>query len=152
MDCSVFKVVPLAAEYIEDVTLLWRESMSEALGINPVHSFESQAYFLEHILPNNYQIMVVISVEQSKPVAFMAYSEMEVNQLYISLEFQRKGIGTYLLNLAKQKSSGALSLRTFEVNKRAQLFYKAHGFKLSAGNCDNEEGLSDLECVWQREH
>ncbi|MCG6341335.1 hypothetical protein K6U19_08790 [Vibrio fluvialis] len=62
--------------------------MSLVLGINPVYSFESQAYFLEHILPQDYRVVVVVVVvldeSTSRPVAFMASSEFEINQLYVS--------------------------------------------------------------------
>lgn len=40
--------------------------MSLALGINPVHSFESKAYFLEHILPQDYRVVVVLDESTSR--------------------------------------------------------------------------------------
>ncbi|EIO3939963.1 GNAT family N-acetyltransferase [Vibrio vulnificus] len=95
MDLSIYKMELLASEHIKEVTLLWRESMSEALGIQPVHSFESQAYFLEHILPSSYQVFVVVRINNSQPVAFMASSKKEISQLYVSPKFQGKGIGSY---------------------------------------------------------
>ena len=150
MNLDVYKIVPLSPEHIDPITSLWREAMSDALGIKPVHSFESQAYFLEHILPDSYAVTVAVSKVKAKPVAFMASSETEVSQLYVSQEFQGQGIGSHLLSLAKAQSNGVLTLSTFEVNKKAQRFYSAHGFTFSAGNSDNEEGLPDLKGVWKR--
>ncbi len=149
MDLSIYKIEPLASEHIKEVTSLWRDSMAEALGINPVHTFESQAYFLEHILPNSYQVFVVVRTDNSRPVAFMASSETEINQLYVAPNSQNQGIGSYLLNRAKGQSNGSLTLRTFEVNEKAQGFYRAHGFVIRPGNSENEEGLPDLECQWE---
>jgi len=150
MDLDIYETVPLSPKHIDPVTSLWREAMSDALGIQPVHSFESHAYFLEHILPKSYKVTVAVSKVNSKPVAFMASSATEVSQLYVALEFQGQGIGSHLLSLAKAQSNGVLTLRTFEINKKAQRFYSAHGFTFSAGNSENEEGLPDLKCVWKR--
>jgi len=144
-----YQIEPLAPEHVEKVVTLWRASMAEALGIEPIHSFDSQAYFLEHILPVDYQVVVAIHTASAEPVAFMASSENEVNQLYVSPGFQGQGIGSYLLKLAKKQSNGSLYLRTHEVNTRARSFYEAHDFVLTTGGCNNEEGLPDLECRWQ---
>ncbi|HHF2906218.1 TPA: GNAT family N-acetyltransferase [Vibrio diabolicus] len=149
MDLSRYKIQELDSSHVDDVTSLWRSSMCDALGIPPVHPFESQAYFLEHILPQNYKVVVVISIDGLMPVGFMASSEDEISQLYVSPKFQGQGIGSYLLNLAKQCSNGSLVLRTFEVNAKAQSFYKQHGFTFQIGSSDNEEGLRDLVCKWQ---
>ncbi|MFW1429142.1 GNAT family N-acetyltransferase [Vibrio parahaemolyticus] len=149
MDLSIYKIELLASEHINEVTSLWRESMMEALGIQPVHSFESQAYFLEHVLPSSYQVLVVVRIDSSLPVAFMASSETEISQLYVSPKSQGKGIGSYLLSQAKEQSNGSLALRTFEVNEKAQKFYREHGFVVRPGNSENEEGLPDLECQWE---
>ncbi len=70
-------------------------------------------------------------------------------QLYVSPKLQRKGIGSYLLSQAKEQSNGSLTLRTFEVNEKAQRFYRANGFVVRPGNSENEEGLPDLECEWK---
>lgn len=149
MDLSIYKIELLASEHINEVTSLWRESMMDVLGIQPVHPFESQAYFLEHILPSSYQVSVIVRIDSSHPVAFMACSETEISQLYVAPKFQGKGIGSYLLSQAKEQSNGSLTLRTFEVNEKAQRFYRAHGFVVLPGNSENEEGLPDLECRWE---
>jgi len=80
----------------------------------------------------------------------MANSETEVNQLYVAPEYQRQGVGSHLIKEAKERSKGVLSLRTFEVNQRAQVFYHAHGFIAYSGSSDNEENLPDLQLVWKR--
>lgn len=150
MDFSKYEIVPLSVEHITPVTLLWREAMSAAIGIAPIHSFESQAYFLEHIIAQSHRVWVVTIMETSKPVAFIACSEEEVNQLYVNVAYQGLGMGKQLLDIAKEQSNGLLTLRTFEINKRAQRFYRANGFAITDGNSDNEENLPDLVCTWVR--
>lgn len=59
--------------------------------------------------------------------------EGEIVGLYVSSEFQRKGIGKALLEQAerklKQEGFSTVSLWVLEGNTKAQAFYKAMGFK-----------------------
>lgn len=145
-----FEVTTFKPGHTHDVVSLWRDSMQEAIGIPPVHTFESQAFFLNHILPETHKIYVALSNETRLPVAFVAINDSEINQLYVHRKFQSMGIGSQLLAMAKQQSSGRLSLRTFENNIRAQQFYERHGFVAIGGDAENEEGLSDILYEWRR--
>lgn len=149
MDLMRFRVTPLIEEHVAQVTELWRVAMTEAIGIAPIHSFESQAYFLQNILPEHYQVQVVQELSTGEPVAFMANNHNDISQLYVSVDYQRIGIGSHLLKLAQSECKGSLTLRTFEVNKSAQCFYEKHGFIAIGGNSDNEEGLPDIVYYWQ---
>lgn len=145
-----FEVTTFKPGHTHDVVSLWRDSMQEAIGIPPVHTFESQAFFLNHILPETHEIYVALSNETRLPVAFVAINDSEINQLYVHRKFQSMGIGSQLLAMAKQQSSGRLSLRTFENNIRAQQFYERHGFVAIGGDAENEEGLPDILYEWRR--
>ncbi|MGY3689746.1 GNAT family N-acetyltransferase [Vibrio coralliilyticus] len=145
-----FEVTTFKPSHTHDVVSLWRDSMQEAIGIPPVHTFESQAFFLNHILPETHKIYVALSNETRLPVAFVAINDSEINQLYVHRKFQSMGIGSQLLAMAKQQSSGRLSLRTFENNIRAQQFYERHGFVAIGGDAENEEGLPDMLYEWRR--
>ncbi|KDM91638.1 GNAT family acetyltransferase [Photobacterium galatheae] len=139
----------LEMDDVEAVTELWRVSMQRAIGIPPIHSFESQAFFLREILAKNDLIYVAREEKTHSPVAFLATDGREVSQLYVHPNWQSYGIGSQLLNLAKDISQGSLRLRTFEVNEKARRFYERHGFVAIGGDCDNEEGLPDLLYAWK---
>lgn len=79
----------------------------------------------------------------------IAYNDREINQLYIHINYQGIGIGRTLLNKAKAQSSGKLTLYTFEVNKKAQLFYEKNGFKIVGKGHENEENLPDIQYEWR---
>ncbi|MER2496174.1 GNAT family N-acetyltransferase [Vibrio neptunius] len=145
-----FEVITFEPQHTQDVVCLWRDSMQAAIGIPPVHTVESQAFFLNHILPETHNIYVVINNETRQPVAFVAINDSEVNQLYVHRGYQSMGLGSQLLVMAKQQSSGRLSLRTFENNIRAQQFYERHGFVAIGGDAENEEGLPDILYEWRR--
>lgn len=145
-----FSVRPFSTDDAERVTTLWRESMSAAIGIESIHSFESQLYFLTQVLPQHYTVLVAVDDMVDIPIAFTAYSPTEVNQLYVDVMYQGQGIGAALIQLALRDSSGSLQLRTFEVNQKAQRFYERYGFVAIGGDSNNEEGLPDILYEWRR--
>ena len=138
--------------HCQALTQIWRTSMQAAIGIAPIHEFESQAYFLSDILTKTYQIKVALIGDE--PAGFIAFNEDEINQLYIHQDHQGQGIGRALIDEAKSYAVAArglhagLSVRTFDVNQGARAFYQALGFEERAGNTNNEEGLLDLELIW----
>ncbi|MEJ2765374.1 GNAT family N-acetyltransferase [Photobacterium sp. MCCC 1A19761] len=83
------------------------------------------------------------------PIGFMAANERCISQLYIHVAHQHRGIGSALMAIAKQGSSGGLQLRMFEVNPNAQRFYEHHGFRAINGDSNNEEGLPDMLYEWR---
>ena len=142
-------VVQYGPKYAEQTVEMWRNSKEEAIGKKEIHSFESHIYFLNHILPEQFQVDLALIGEVV--VGMIAYNETEVNQLYIHLDYQGMGIGQRLLDKAKAQSSGKLTLNTFEVNKNAQRFYEKNGFNIIGRGCENEENLPDLQYEWTLE-
>jgi GNAT superfamily N-acetyltransferase len=59
------------------------------------------------------------------------------------------GVGTALLDWAKELRPEGLRLTTFESNVGARRFYDRHGFRVVGGtDGDNEEGAPDLHLAW----
>ncbi len=116
------------------------------MGRKKSTAVEDHVYFLNHILPEQFQIELALIDE--KVVGMIAYNESEINQLYIHIDYQGIGIGQTLINKVKDKSSGKLTLYTFEVNESAQRFYEKHGFKVIGRGHENEENLSDIQYEW----
>ena len=133
-------------KYAEQTVKMWRDSKEKALGQKEIHSVEDHVYFLNYILPEQFQIELALI--DDKVVGMIAYNESEINQLYIHIDHQGIGIGQTLINKVKDKSSGKLTLYTFEVNESAQRFYEKHGFKVIGRGHENEENLSDIQYEW----
>jgi ribosomal protein S18 acetylase RimI-like enzyme len=74
-----------------------------------------------------------------------------LDQLYIDPAWTGRGLGTRLLELAKQRRPGGLQLWTFVSNARAQRFYERHGFAVEerTDGSGNEEHAPDLRYVWR---
>jgi len=139
--------MPYSPELAKQTVAMWRESKEQAIGQIEMHSFDNHVYFLNHLLPEQYQIDVAMIDETV--VGMMAYNDSEISQLYIHLNYQGLGIGQTLLDRAKAQSIGKLTLYTFEVNEKAQRFYEKHGFKVIGRGHENEENLPDILYEWK---
>ncbi|MGJ5178900.1 GNAT family N-acetyltransferase [Bradyrhizobium oligotrophicum] len=82
---------------------------------------------------------------------FVAFRNAWIDQLYIRSEAQGRGIGSRLLDLAKD-SSDRLQLWTFQRNTAARRFYERRGFVLieQSEGTRNEEREPDALYCWTR--
>ncbi|WML48475.1 GNAT family N-acetyltransferase [Neobacillus sp. PS3-34] len=142
-----FTITPYHPTYAEQTVRMWRDSKEQAIGQKEIHSFENHIYFLNDILPKQYQIDLALM--DDKVVGMIAYTEREISQLYIHINYQGFGIGQALLDKAKEQSRGRLTLYTFEVNENAQRFYEKNGFNIIGRGHENEENLPDIQYEWK---
>jgi len=75
----------------------------------------------------------------------------DLDQLYVAPDAQGQGIGSRLVERAKELSPGGLGLYTFQVNARARRFYERNGFVADAfgDGSGNEEQQPDVHYTWQ---
>ncbi|WP_349772239.1 GNAT family N-acetyltransferase [Lederbergia citrisecunda] len=133
-------------QYAEQTVRMWRDSKEQAIGQKEIHSFDNHIYFLNQILSEEFQIDLALM--DGKVVGMIAFTKMEISQLYIHIDYQGMGIGQTLLDRAKAHSSGRITLFTFEVNEKAHRFYEKHGFKIIGRGYENEENLPDRQYEW----
>jgi ribosomal protein S18 acetylase RimI-like enzyme len=86
-------------------------------------------------------------------VGFMALSDDMLDQLYIDVGWQGRGLGDRFVTLAKARRPAGLALYAFQVNERARRFYTRRGFvevELTDG-AGNEEREPDVRLEWRPE-
>jgi GNAT superfamily N-acetyltransferase len=147
-----FELRRYRAEDFDAVTILWRiareKSLPEFQMMKGHFFFEDCDYFQNRILRDN---RVWVADAQNRPVAFMAINGEFIDQLYIHPDRWRKGIGTALLNLARELSPHHLWLYTLQVNVRARAFYEKNGFVAEKfGVSPPPELEPDVEYHWRR--
>ena len=125
MNQSKIRITRYNSKYAEQTVNMWRASKQQAIGQKEIHDFENHVYCLNNILRKQFDIDIAIIDEEV--VRMIAHNDREINQLYIHINYQGIGIGRTLLTKAEAQSSGKLTLYTFEVNKKAQLFYEKNG-------------------------
>ncbi len=128
---------------------MWRASMEQALGITDPHSWEEQLDYLRHIVQTN-RVYLALDEATDQVVGMMAIGGTELDQLYIHVDYQGRGVGTRLLDLAKAMSPGTLQLYTFAVNTNAQAFYERHGFTIISRGVERESGMADIRYEWTK--
>lgn len=94
---------------------------------------------------------VWVAKSKNDIVGFLALVGDEIDHLYVSPDYYRQGIGSRLLDKAKEASPTRLCLFTFQVNARARNFYESHGFRAISFNdgTRNEEDEPDILYEWR---
>ncbi|MBL4679621.1 MAG: GNAT family N-acetyltransferase [Pseudomonadales bacterium] len=157
-----FSIVEYKPEMAVEINLLWRLSFDLALGIkerSKRDSLNGQLEYLRNQLAVETNILVALDPGSSIISGFMALAKSEINQLYIHPDYQQMGLGRQFVNIAKERSDGALCLYTFQLNENAQCFYEAMGFEEVARGCadmesnpwaDAKSQLKDIRYRWSR--
>jgi GNAT superfamily N-acetyltransferase len=90
-----------------------------------------------------------VADHNGRVVAMMVVAPGHLDQLYVAPDRLGDGIGRRLVELAKERSPGGLSLWTFQVNDRARRFYERNGFVAMEFTDDsNEERQPDVRYEW----
>jgi ribosomal protein S18 acetylase RimI-like enzyme len=149
-DLSDPLIRPYKSDDFEALTSLWRRAREQAFPEfqrAKGHTFEEdQAYFRDVILVNN---DVWVAEVDGEPVAFMAIAGDFIDQLYVSPEHQRQGLGKALLKRARELSPEHLWLYTLQVNTRGRAFYEGNGFRaVKLGISPPPESEPDVEYHW----
>ncbi len=72
----------------------------------------------------------------------------ELNQIFVDPTYQNKGIGTVLLDKAKEICPQGLRLTTLQSNTKACLFYAKHGFTPGNMSINKINGQPNIEYIW----
>ena len=82
---------------------------------------------------------------------FAILSAGQLLQLHVAPDDQNRGVGTLLLDKAKERLPEGFSLWTFQKNVGARRFYERHGLepvRLTDGE-GNEEREPDVQYAWR---
>lgn len=139
-----------AAADIAEVAELFIASQRDALPfLAALHTpQETRGFIANQVFPH---CDVWVADERGRIVGMMALAGTHLDHLYLQPGQYRRGIGTLLLNKAKELSPQKLTLYAFAVNTRARAFYEHHGFvPLEFGDgSGNEAGQPDVLYEWR---
>ena len=131
------------------VTAAWLRARRAAVPAIPAPShsdIEVRSWFELVVLPT--QATWVVE-HDGQVVAVMVLAAGWVDQLYVDPSYTSQGLGSQLLNLAKDQSPGGLDLWTFQTNEGARRFYERHGFApVAMTDGQNEERAPDVRYHW----
>lgn len=124
-----------------------RQASIPAIPPPPRTHEEMRTIFAEKIIPNR-ETWLAVS-DDGAAVGVMVLHEGWIASLYLEPKHSGMGIGTQLLDLAKERNPGGLDLWAFQSNTGARRFYERHGFvNVAMTDGDNEEGEPDVRYHW----
>ena len=103
-------------------------------------------HFRDVVMPGN-DVWLAVASGGHDVVGLLALAESRVNQIHVDPAWQGRGVGTALIDLAKQRSPEGLTLFTFQRNEQSRAFYEARGFRAVAFGV-SPEGEPDLKYAW----
>lgn len=144
--CALRRARPEDAAAVADIHL---RSRRDGLPYLPqVHTdAETHQWVAAVLLP---QQEVWVAEVDGAVAGFAALHEGWLEHLYIAPDYQGRGLGSALLDLAMVRNPGGLQLYTFQRNARARRFYEARGFVADwfGDGSENEEGEPDVRYRW----
>ncbi len=135
----------------DDIADLYVASRADALGyLHRVRSDDEDRAWIKSVVLR--RGITWVAHLQDQVVGFLTLLGSDVDQLYLLPGVYRQGVGSKLLEMAKQASPEHLHLYTFQSNARARAFYEAHGFKATrfGDGTRNEEQEPDVYYEWHR--
>lgn len=137
---------------------MMRGSFQDAMSLERHNRFDTLSNHLEFFSRYDPKdVQVAIDTRSSTIAGCIVQTGNEIEQLYVHTQYQRKGIGSSLMTIAKTSSPNRLELYTFQQNTQAQAFYKqcefnemARGTASFDGNswATSPEQLADIRFVW----
>ena len=129
---------------IDAVMNIWLSSNIQA------HSFIPREYWMKYfgqvkeMLPD---ATVYVYEDNGSVQGFIGLTKNYIEGIFVEESMLGKGIGTQLLNLAKQLCS-SLTLQVYEKNQSALRFYFKEGFQIKKKQMDSETGQMDFTMEW----
>ncbi|MCU1491664.1 MAG: hypothetical protein JWM85_3069 [Acidimicrobiaceae bacterium] len=140
------RAVPADADAISALWL-WSRQSSEPAIPPPVHSAEEVREWFASIVLRERPTWV--AENEGEIVALLVLEDGRIDQLYVAPSRTGQGLGSRLVDLAKEQHPAGLDLWTFESNLGARRFYERHGFvAISRTQDDNEERAPDIRYHW----
>lgn len=117
------------------------------------HSFISPQYwygnfdYVKSVLPN---AEIYVYVDGDNVTGFIGLNGSYIEGIFVKSGSQHKGIGTDLLNCAKQKYD-ELTLSVYSKNMKAVRFYLKNGFEKIDENIDLNTSETEFTMTWRKE-
>lgn len=138
---------PADAEAIADLYVRARRAAANAGTIPPsVHGDDEVREWMGQVVFPRLAVWIAERSDRT-PAGMLVLDDPWIDQLYVDPLLTGRGIGTRLMQVAKQQLPDGLRLWVFASNVGAQRFYERHGFvpiRRTDGS-RNEEQAPDIE-------
>jgi ribosomal protein S18 acetylase RimI-like enzyme len=138
-----------AAEDADAIARLFLASKATLTFLPIVHTDEETFWFIANVVLRDQDVLVAEA--NGEIGGFIAMHADVVEHLYVRPDLLRRGIGSALLEQAKQRLPSGFRLWVFQENVAARRFYERHGLRLveETDGSRNEERTPDALYEWR---
>ena len=143
----------LRDQELEEVIAVWHDARKEthtSIGIEieqGVTLDDSRGVFRSAIAP---RCQLWVAERRGQILGFLAMRGSYIDRMYVRPSTQGCGVGTALLEKARELSPTGLELHTHQANRRARDFYEKRGFRaVRVGVSPPPENEPDVEYWWR---
>ena len=113
-----------------------------------MHTPEENRWWAANLLFPDHEVWV--GDDGRAVVGFIALRRPDwIGHIYLHPDYTGHGLGTRMIELAKQELGGPIQLWTFQSNAGARRFYARHGFaEVEQTDGDNEEHAPDVRLLF----
>ncbi|NMG20899.1 GNAT family N-acetyltransferase [Brasilonema bromeliae] len=135
---------------LEDIVQLWYRTWHQTFP-NIQHPQPYSAWKSRFLDEFAVQGEVWVAEVEHHIVGFVVVikEEQYLSQIFVNTEYQNCGVGSALLNKAKEICPQGLMLQTLQQNIRACVFYEKHGFKAGKISVNKINGQPNIEYHWK---
>ncbi|MGH0035769.1 MAG: GNAT family N-acetyltransferase [Myxococcota bacterium] len=142
---------PMRNDELDETVRLWERTKKHAypwLESEQSYCFDDNlAYFRDHVRPYT---EVWLATADDVVTGLMAIRGDHIDQLFVDVPWQGRGVGCALVARARELSPHHLSLFTLQRNERACRFYERRGFRAVAyGVSPPPESEPDVRYEWE---
>jgi putative acetyltransferase len=135
---------------LAEVVALWRSSKRKAfpyVQVQQRYGLEDDTAHFRDVIAKECDVW--LAEDDGQILGLMALKGDLIDQLFVRIDAQRRGIGAALLKRARELSPSGLRAYTFQKNDAARAFFEKHGFRVtSTGRSPPPENEPDLEYTW----
>ena len=133
------KDVHLVADIWLNTSLIAHDFIPKEYWIN------NKALMIEKYLPNS---EAYVAEQSNNILGFIALSDNYIASIFIDIEQQGRGIGSLLLNYAKNLRN-ELTLNVYQKNKKSVDFYKSKDFTILSESTDQPTLEKEYVMQWK---
>ena len=142
------RIRPASADDAERIGRLFVDSRATLTFLPNLYTDEETMDFIVNIVMRDQQVLVAET--GGAITGFIAMHEDVVHHLYVRPDLRRHGIGSALLDRAKERMPSGFRLWVFQQNLPARRFYEKHGLRVieETDGSRNEERTPDALYGW----
>ena len=136
---------------LSDVVEMWHTSKRRAfpyVQVQQSYTIHDDTLHFQEVISKECRVWLAEGDHQI--LGLMALNDDLIDQLFVKVGGQRRGIGSLLVRKAMELSPNGLRAFTFQKNSAARSFFEKHGFEVvRSGVSPAPENEPDLEYAWK---